>query len=189
MGTSFTFFFVNQKTKLNSNLKRTRTQGTTRVLRSIVYPFSLLVSSKMDQNHDLNARADGIKGPERVPTNGQGKRSKSCSQCEYTTSHAGHLRTHLTTHSGEKPNKCNQCVYASSRAGDLRTHLKSHTGEKLSKCNQCDYACSDQSGLRTHMKRHSGEKSNKCNQCDYASPHAGNLRMHLKTHRGEKCNQ
>ena len=31
---------------------------------------------------------------------------------------------------GEKPNKCNQCDYASSNAGNLRTHLKTHSGEK-----------------------------------------------------------
>ena len=40
------------------------------------------------------------------------------------------------------PNKCNQCDFASSGAGDLRTHLKTHSGEKSNKCNQCDYASS-----------------------------------------------
>ena len=40
--------------------------------------------------------------------------------------------------SGEKSNKCNQCDYASSWAGNLRTHLKMHSGEKPNKCNQCD---------------------------------------------------
>ena len=28
-----------------------------------------------------------------------------------------------------KSHKCNQCDYASSRAGNLRTHLKTHSGE------------------------------------------------------------
>ena len=67
----------------------------------------------------------------------------------------------------EKSNKCNQCDYASSNAGHLRTHLKTHSGEKSNKCNQCDYASSEVGKLRRHMKTHSGEKSNKCNQCDY----------------------
>ena len=35
-----------------------------------------------------------------------------------------------TNNQGEKPNKCNQCEYASSRADTLRTHLKTHSGEK-----------------------------------------------------------
>ena len=33
---------------------------------------------------------------------------------------------------GEKLNKCNQCDFASSRAGNLRTHLKTHSGETFS---------------------------------------------------------
>ena len=38
------------------------------------------------------------------------------------------------THSGEKVNKCNQCNFASSQAGNLRTHLmKTHGGEKSNK--------------------------------------------------------
>ena len=30
----------------------------------------------------------------------------------------------------EKSNKCNQCDYASSDASNLRTHLKRHNGKK-----------------------------------------------------------
>ena len=58
------------------------------------------------------------------------EKSNKCNLCDYATSNAGHLRTHLKMHSGEKTNKCNQCDYASSRASDLRTHLKTHDGEK-----------------------------------------------------------
>ena len=62
-----------------------------------------------------------------------------------------------TSHSGEKTNKCNQCDFASSYAGALRTHLKTHSGEKSNKCNQCDYTSSQTSNLRTHFKMHSGK--------------------------------
>ena len=58
----------------------------------------------------------------------------------------------------EKPHKCNQCDYASSRATHLRTHLKTHSGEKPNKCNQCDYASSEARNLRRHMKIHCTEK-------------------------------
>ena len=80
---------------------------------------------------------------------------------------------------------CNQCNFASSWADALRTHLKTHSGEKSNKCNQCDFACSDTSSLWRHLKTHNGEKAHKCNQCDYASSEASNLRAHLKTHNGK----
>ena len=63
----------------------------------------------------------------------------------------------------EKSNKCNLCDYASSHAGNLRTHLKAHSGEKSKRCNQCDFASSYSSALRAHLK-HRGEKW-RCNQC------------------------
>ena len=66
---------------------------------------------------------------ERV-ANVQREKSNNCNLCDYASSHAGHLRTHLKTHIGEKLNKCNQCDFASIQAGDLRTHLKTHTVEK-----------------------------------------------------------
>ena len=60
----------------------------------------------------------------------------------------------MKTHSAEMSKKCNHCDYKSSRADVLRTHLKTHSGEKPYKCNQCDYVCSDPSALRRHLIMH-----------------------------------
>ena len=57
-------------------------------------------------------------------------KSHKCNQCDFATSQAGNLKTHLKTHSGEKANKCNQCNYASSQAGNMKTHLTTQCGEK-----------------------------------------------------------
>ena len=43
---------------------------------------------------------------------------------------ANDLTRHLKTHTGEKSNKCNQCDFATSHAGNLRTHLNIQHGEK-----------------------------------------------------------
>ena len=51
----------------------------------------------------------------------------------------------------KKLNNCNQCNYASSYANALKTHLKRHTVEKSNKCNQCDYATAYVSTLRAHI--------------------------------------
>ena len=79
----------------------------------------------MEQNleHDDSSQKDIS---ERVVNVDKGKSNK-CIQCDYASSHAGHLKTHLKMHSGEKSNKCNQCDYASSQAGTLKTHMKTHS--------------------------------------------------------------
>ena len=132
------------------------------------------------ENYDFVLKGANVKNPKKTADNVI--KSNKCNQCDYASSHAGRLRTHLKTHSGEKSNKCNQCDYTSSHAGNLRQHLKTHSGEKSNKCSQCDFTSSRAGDLKRHSKIHSGEKSNKCNQCDFVSSQAA----HLKTHRVEK---
>ena len=145
------------------------------------------------------------------------RKANKCNQCDYASSQASNLRTHLKTHSGEKLNNCDQCDFACW----LRTHLKSHSGWNVAKQlldwprikhdNSTAYlvlwlytmekrktnaaivtVSSYASALNRHWKTHTGERPNKCNQCDYATSCADVLKTHLKTHSGErpnKCNQ
>ena len=99
----------------------------------------------MEHNIEQESQ-ENVRDLKSAETN-NGTDSNKCSE-------AGTFRKHV-----QKPNKCNQCDYASSNAGHLRTHLKTHTREKPHKCNQCDYASSEASKLRRHSKTHSGEKS------------------------------
>jgi len=107
----------------------------------------------------------------------------NCNQCDFASSPADALRTHLKTHSGEKSNKCNQCDFACSDTNSLWRHLKTHNGEKPNKCSQCEFPTSQAGNWGYIWKR-----TNECNQCDFASSQAGNLRVHLKTHSREKPN-
>ena len=86
---------------------------------------------------------------------------KQMENYDFVLKDANEKITKKTTDNVIKSNKCNQCDYASSHAGNLRTHLKTHSGEKSNKCNQCDYVSSYASALKKHLKIHSGEKSNK----------------------------
>ena len=140
--------------------------GKTQHTTPLVHPNPTLAMEQNLGNYDFGSKNSNVKILKKNTDNDI--KSHKCKQCDYASSHTGHLKTHLKMHSGEKSNTCNQCDYASSHAGDLRKHLKTHSGEKLHKCNQCEYVSSQAGNLGRHLKTHSGEKSNKCNQCDYA---------------------
>ena len=77
-----------------------------------------------------------------------------CTHCNYSS-----LRLLENAFENKQPNKCNQCSYASSPAGHLKTHLQTHSSEKPKKCNQRSYASSRESNLRSHMKRRTNQVS------------------------------
>ena len=76
------------------------------------------------ENYDIGLKDANVKTLQKTSVNVI--KSKICNQCNYASSHTGHLRQHLKTHSGEKSKKCNQCEYKSSRADTLKKHLKTH---------------------------------------------------------------
>ena len=80
-----------------------------------------------------------------------GEKSYKCIQCDYASSHADNLRTHLKTHSGEEKNATNVTM---TEAGTLRTYMKIHNGEKFNKCTRCDFASAEEDDLRRHLKTH-----------------------------------
>ena len=48
----------------------------------------------------------------------------------------------------KKLKKFYQCDYATSVASHLKTHMRRHSGEKTKKCGRCDYATADSSTLK-----------------------------------------
>ena len=68
-------------------------------------------------------------------------------------------------HHGVKSHKCSECDYASSQADVVRSHVIAQSGEKSQKCNKCEYLVSHANTLKVHMKIHPGEKDFECNIC------------------------
>ena len=93
----------------------------------------LMVAIEQMENYDFVLNGVNVEIPKKTPNNVT--KSNKCNQCDYASSRASHLRTHLKTHSGEKSNKCNQCEYTSSQTSHLRTHLKMHSGESQTNAN------------------------------------------------------
>ena len=72
---------------------------------------------KTFENDDLSVNECLVDNANKVTQLSQSNQYDSYSQ-------VSHLRILLKTHNGKKSKKCNQCDYASSQAGHLRTHLK-----------------------------------------------------------------
>ncbi|XP_019623211.1 PREDICTED: zinc finger protein 577-like [Branchiostoma belcheri] len=104
-----------------------------------------------------------------------------CEQCDYDTTHKGHLMEHQRTHTGERPHKCTMCKYTGSSKGHLASHMrKKHPEYKPYKCNQCDFVGNFSRDLVAHRWKHTGEQPIFCTECDYATPCKANMTAHYK---------
>ena len=112
-----------------------------------------------------------------------GVKSHKCSECDYASSQADVVRSHVIAHSGEKSQKCNKCEYLVSHANTLKVHMKIHPGENDVKCNICPSMLHEE----YTVKRKSFEvKSHKCNQCEYISHKSNNSTWAMSIHSKEK---
>ena len=127
---TFTFLF-HPKEIFNLFFGRARNNSAAQVTRSLT--CLMVVMDQHLDNHALDESNVSIEASAIVAKGGHGqeKRLNKCIQCEYASSHAGHLRAHLKTHTGEKSNKCSQCDFESYQAGHLRRHLEKHKAERV----------------------------------------------------------
>ena len=84
-------------------------------------------------------------------------------------------------HSGEKPHKCPEYDNASSHAGHLRYHIRTHSLQKPNQRKWCDFSSITKSDLIKHVLTHSGEKSHQCNEGESSFLQAGYLKGHLRS--------
>ena len=60
------------------------------------------MTDKTIECFELDENEANVEASRNVTKNGQKITINKCNQCKYTSSHAGHLRTHLKGHRGEK---------------------------------------------------------------------------------------
>ena len=81
-----------------------RSVGVEWLSLSITFTCFFAVMERNVENFELLKNNVTMKGTMGVTKTGQGKKSNKCNRCDYVSSEAGDLRTHLITHSGEKSN-------------------------------------------------------------------------------------
>ena len=107
-------------------------------------------NSDSDTGEESNLFEEGIKTKTRNEPIKLGIQKYKCPFCSKIMAHAGHMKTHILTHTGEKPHTCNECGKAFAQKHNLEHHMMIHTGERPFSCNFCNYS-SIYSG---HVKRH-----------------------------------
>ena len=80
------------------------------------------------------------------------KRTYECDVCEKCFSQAGHLKTHMRSHTNEKPYECDVCDKAFRTSSNLKVHMRIHTNEKAYECDVCDKAFRQYGHLQSHMR-------------------------------------
>ena len=81
-------------------------------------------------------------------------KSHQCNHCDFASSHTGHLRRHLKTHSAKShTNATNACACADPSSLSQHAYWK-----RSNKCNQCDCASYKQA-VRGDMWKHTVEKN------------------------------
>merc|ERR1712129_145275 len=78
-----------------------------------------------------------------------------CTYCEYTTSHSGHHRDHIRTHTGERPFQCSVdgCGKRFRTKSTLNEHVKRCKGLRNHKCANCEMAFVCAYDLKRHVQR------------------------------------
>lgn len=102
----------------------------------------------------------------RVKLNPNIKKPFECDQCDYSTTSATALESHLNRfHLKIKPFKCEKCPKSFTDGQKLKLHAKTHSKVKTHKCIYCNKYLCGPSALKKHIRRHTGELPYGCFVC------------------------
>lgn len=131
------------------------------------------------------------------------QRIYACTECDYSTSHVSHFRTHLHRHDNPDvimevvlrsiPNYCSICKKYFFRNHALTEHIALyHENVKPYSCEICDVEFKSLANYKRHMEKHAtGESDDSkpdsggkhvCMTCGAVFSRCSNLKEHMSTH-------
>uniref|UniRef100_A0AAY5KDS7 C2H2-type domain-containing protein n=1 Tax=Esox lucius TaxID=8010 RepID=A0AAY5KDS7_ESOLU len=86
---------------------------------------------------------------------GEAPKPHTCTVCGKVLDCAGHLATHMRSHSEERPYQCTceVCGKSFTRVTAMRRHQLTHTGDLKFKCLSCEKCFRDSHDLKRHQRR------------------------------------
>ena len=104
-----------------------------------------------------------------------------CELCDYRTSNAPYLKSHMQAKHVESVTQlfyCDQCDFKTSYRARVKTHSRIHDEANWYQCEVCSYRTASKGNLKTHTESQHMKIRHPCLECDYV----GYLRTDLKRH-------
>ena len=110
----------------------------------------------------------------------QDKSVKECKECDYKTTHASNLHSHMNAIHLGKRFKCSYCDFTAKYKNNVKRHENGNHLNILFKCKYCDYTTKQSGTIKDHEGAMHEGKVLKCDKCNFESGFRQAIDRHMK---------